>query len=283
MNVSLCTAFQVLAERTAFRHRRSLETGVWLREDGHTALNLQDLWAFRSVGLTILDFSPFTESRETGADWEWWFEDGNDAFGAAVQAKCLKDGTYDFGYVSRSGTAQLQRLLDYCAKQGDLTPQYCLYSGLSDVDALAPTWSCLSYPVSPAAWGCALLDGVVAAQLYASGVTGWKDVLAHALPWQCIACCPGGGPSAQGVSKRALDVSTRLRGLGDPARTSDGGASARIISMPSLRRGLPQRVAQLLNANARPQDIRVLALDLWKGELPGAVVVVRGQNVSEAT
>jgi hypothetical protein len=77
---------------------RSERTGIWLREDAITALNLQDLWKFRSSGLTVVDFSPYFESTTTGADWEWWFIDAQGSFGAAVQAKSLRNGRYDFGY-----------------------------------------------------------------------------------------------------------------------------------------------------------------------------------------
>ena len=278
MTGSLCTVFQVLAERTAFRHRRSHETGVWLREDGYTALNLQDLWSFRSAGLTIIDFSPFVESRETGADWEWWFEDNSGAFGAAVQAKCLKDGRFDFGYKSKGGSPQMQRLLDYCAHMGDLSPQYCLYSGLSDAELLAISWSCPSFPSSASAWGCSLLDGIVAAQLLGSGRTELQYVLSRSWPWQCIACCNSGAQSPVGMATRAFSLGQRLRAQ------SDGGNAAFDVSAdqdspaalaPSMQPALPNRIARLLDSTGISQLSRGQLLDEWRGELPRAVVVVR--------
>src|SRR5258708_2500989 len=97
----LCLVLRVLAERTWHRMGQSVSSGIWLREDAYTAINLQDLFEFHGRELLIVDFSPHIESNVTGADWEWWFLDRDGAFGAAVQAKCLRAGHYDLGYTPK--------------------------------------------------------------------------------------------------------------------------------------------------------------------------------------
>jgi len=124
----LCIAFQHMATRTWHRVRNNHTTGITLREDGITALNLQDLYKLQSQEFTVFDSTPHVESSTTGADWEWWFIQSGKHIGAAVQAKILTTTQdYDIAYVPKNGYPQIRRLLDY-SKSNGLTPMYCFYN-----------------------------------------------------------------------------------------------------------------------------------------------------------
>jgi len=76
----------------------------------------------------------FTQPGESvsGADWIWWWVDGNSAYGMLVQAKRMTTQRgkwhFDFGY--RNGT-QRMRLISSAASL-ELVPVYALYLGTAD-------------------------------------------------------------------------------------------------------------------------------------------------------
>jgi hypothetical protein len=271
MSVDLCNIFQALATRVWYRMYRSEATRIWLREDGITALNLQDLSDAAPSELVVVDFSPYRESRVTGADWEWWFVDDAGAWGAAVQAKCVKDGAYDFGYTPRgSKTRQVDRLIQYCASFGDLHPLYCLYNYWSASIPATERWTCPTISPFDGLWGCAIADGFNIQAIASKTPSSLATVYTMLQPWHCLVCCPGA--STAGIGHRARFVASRAASLVGRAATNRGEQIRGIVPvLPSL----PDRIIQLLEArvtDAEPQ--RGLVLDLWLDDPPAGVVVV---------
>jgi hypothetical protein len=266
----LCQLFQTLAVRTWTRMERSARTGIWLREDGITALNLQDLWDAAPSQLLVFDFSPAVESRTTGADWEWWFVGPSGCWGAAVQAKCLKAGGYDFGYTPRGGTVrQVDRLVRYCATLGDLRPLYCLYNHWSLLSG-DPPWPCPTVSAADDLWGCSIMDGYAAQRLASPSPTPLSVVATIIHPWHCVVCCPA--VTTRDAALRAQDVVSRISLERAVARDE---TTAQQQSNPPLLERLPNRVRGVMAARARGGQVTAdLLAQLWPDEPPAALVII---------
>jgi hypothetical protein len=279
----LCAAFQLLADRTWQRMAKTHTTGILLREDALTSINLQDLYHYKGPSFTFFDFTAMEESRESGADWEWHFVQPTGAFGAAVQAKSLVGGLYDIGYRPKKGPPQIERLLRYARRHG-LSPHYCFYNYWDGPAAASPFWPCPSIDRHLPLWGCAIADGLAVWELHRAGSHSLTDILPVCLPWHCLVCCPGRftpgrppGPAtrahgiAQYLHERAAEAFRRSRRARQRPSTR--------VSPPSLRDQPPERIQRLLDAEAGltrpPAD---LVLRLWDGQPPQFVVVMRAQE-----
>jgi hypothetical protein len=130
-------------------------------------------------------FSRAEESRQSGADWDWWFVDGQNALGLRIQAKRLranKDHYPSIAHASRSGL-QIDRLRTSAVASG-LVALYSMYSS-------RPAHHCQQ--VAPRDEGILLagatsvFDSVIApGRRHVSG-----DELAELTnPLACVACCP---------------------------------------------------------------------------------------------
>jgi len=254
---------------------RSLDTGIWLREEGITALNLQDLSEFDPQFMVISPFSPREESRETGADWGWWFLEPGVVFGAAVQAKCLREGRYDLAFKPRRARRlQIERLFAYCTSQGDVTPLYCLYNFWNFVETPVDVWPCGSFGPQAALWGCALLDGTAAWRLHAGGHYSPHRVLPFAEPWHCLTCCDFGDGKTRGAATRALAVSERLRERGRALESSAGELFWTELPPPRVFETPPPRLRSLLQARATEERIMLSDIErLWAGNVPRHIVI----------
>jgi len=214
----VCSTFQLRATRTWHRMKKNRTTSIYLREDGITAINLQELYKFNSDEFLVFDFTPHKENRITGADWEWWWLQGGESFGAAVQAKSLKpNNTYDIGATDNDGYPQIQRLLNYSFHY-QVTPLYCFYNYWNATPNSLLYWPCGSYPNRPELWGCALMDGWSAWNLHLLDRYALADILPLCMPWHCIACCPVINSTGQmGVASRACGIARSLRLNGESA------------------------------------------------------------------
>ena len=95
-----CKTFQTLSAQTWQLMRNNFNTPISIREDAITSLNLQHIYNSLGGLVSVFEFSPYDESRISGADWEWWFIGQTGVFGAAVQAKRLHTNQkYDVGYI----------------------------------------------------------------------------------------------------------------------------------------------------------------------------------------
>jgi hypothetical protein len=262
----LCLTLQALAERTWGRMFKNQSTGITLREDGITALNLQDLATFNQATLTVVDFSPWLESRETGADWEWWFVDQQGAFGAAVQAKSLSDCTYGIDFVPNGGTTQIDRLMQYC-KTNRVHPQYVFYNFWSKPQAA--TWPCPTISHHEPLWGCTIADGHAVYRLHKSGRSTLPHILPISLPWHCLTCCPPA--QSPGVGQAAYAVASVLHNVGT-AEAVDSD------NFPVLSAGLPERVRTALAASATPDRNPRDALAAWGDFPPRALVLIQDET-----
>ncbi len=255
----LCNTFATLAQRTWHRMRLSETTKVLLGETAITSLNLQDLIAKHSAEIDIVDFSPIVEARVTGADWEWWFVDGAQAIGFAIQAKRLDGGRYDVGYKPRNYAYQINTLLRYSWANG-LLPLYCWYN------YLAPKGG-KSYPQY---WGCAVADGYSVYQHHKRKEYTAGHLLPISVPWHALAC-EFDKRSVAGIHHmshllRHVQIDTVSKRYALPRNVG------RVDPNPGLL-GLPARVRSLLTFKDRIHEGAIL--DIPVRQLPRALVVVR--------
>jgi hypothetical protein len=280
---ALCAAFQHMATRTWHRIYNNHNTPISIREDGITALNLQDLYNFQSQEFSVVDFSPHVESSTTGADWEWWFMQPGRYFGAAVQAKALTvSQSYDIAYVPTNGYPQIRRLLDYSINSG-VAPMYCFYNWWQ----IPPTqhWPCGSFVEQEDLWGCALADGLQVWKLHRQNRHTLVDLHKYTMPWHCIVCCSGhvvGGP--EGPSTRAFGISRVLRSqqpLDEHTGQADEPDVYAQFPEPQIVQELPERIAVLRRYVHSHETIgRDMILKLF-GKTPPAKVVLIGNPEKE--
>jgi predicted nucleic acid-binding Zn-ribbon protein len=261
--------------------KKNRTTSIYLREDGITAINLQELYQYNSDKFLVFDFTPHKENKVTGADWEWWWLQGGESFGAAVQAKSLKpDYTYDIGATDRSGHPQIERLLNYSLHY-HVTPFYCLYNYWNATPSSLLSWPCQSFLSRPELWGCALIDGFRAWNLHLLKRYALADILPLCMPWHCIACCPGIFSSDQvGIATRACGIAKYLRLSRRDATDTDNAPvddEYGDFFEPNTQDQPPQRIRQLIDAVENGDGIsRELVNDLWDEQPPDYVLVQSG-------
>ena len=269
----LCEEFQKISKRTWNIMHNNLTLPIAVREDGITALNLQDLIKIKSNKIRIFDFTPQIESSQTGADWEWWFIQPGYCFGTAVQAKRLsKKSVYDVGYKKGS---QIKLLLNYC-KSNNITPMYCFYSWWNRPPY--KHWPCGSYLEHNYLWGCSLADGYAIWKLHLQKKHKLSDIHKYTMPWHCIACCPkhiDGGPI--GTATRAAGISVALRDnilyeLDSKEFPKDDEFPD--YDLPQVRQSLPDRISALLELSE--EDLNYDFIRHYFGEYPPAHIVLQG-------
>ena len=279
----LCRGFQHMATRTWHRIRNNHTKPISIREDGITALNLQDLYELQSHEFTVVDFSPHVESSTTGADWEWWFMQPGRNFGAAVQAKALSKALdYDIAYVPKKGYHQIARLLDYSRAKG-LTPMYCFYNWWS----VPPMehWPCGSFREQDDLWGCALADGHTVWRLHRQDKHSLSDIHRHTMPWHCIVCCPGrchGGPMGPGT--RAAGIARFLRSREaekeTPQHSQEPDQYAEFPE-PEIVAELPERISVLRHVVQCGEEVGSKMIHKLFGETPPKQVILQGRPDKE--
>lgn len=263
-----CSTFHALAIRTWHRMHTNLTTPIRLREDGITALNLQDIYLLLGGQIQVIDFSPYVESHITGADWEWWFLGKYSVFGAAVQAKCLSSqNNYDIGYIPKHGYPQIERLLDYSVANS-IAPLYCFYNWWNTT-SVPHKWPCHSYPQQDELLGCTLADGWTIYNYYLAKQYSASTLAAICEPWHCIVCCD---PVSIDPSERAHGVISRL-GSHRISSQEITTYKQRDIPQPQTRNELPQRITKAIQL-ARRGDIRDAALAM--GEYAPKQLLVMG-------
>ena len=280
---ALCIAFQHIAARTWHRIHNNHTCPISVREDGITALNLQDLYQLQLQEFTVIDFTPYVESNATGADWEWWFMQPGKYFGAAVQAKTLTTAQdYDIGYVPKNGYPQIRRLLDYSQSKG-LTPMYCFYNWWRVPPARH--WPCHSFVEQEDLWGCALADGFNVWKLHLRQKYSLADLNKYTMPWHCIVCCPGyvdGEP--RGQSTRASGIARVLRhqsSTNEPSEPDHEQGNYQEFPEPKIVEELPERITILREYVESHEKIgRDLILKLF-GETPPRQVILQGTPEKE--
>lgn len=169
--------------------------GVDQHEETITESLLLDL-ARSQPNVKVRTFTRMEESRETGADWAWWWEGERRWFGALVQAKVLKDRNglsgYDFGYRPKVSNyrpdpeRQIDLLLK-ASKHWDLPPLYALYNG-PDLNIDPASWHCTEIPYDPEAMGVAVLPAPIASWLLGLGDASQSSTNRFSRPLPCVIC-----------------------------------------------------------------------------------------------
>lgn len=154
---------------------------------------LQSTTAWASDRIVIRPFTRREESRDTGADWLWWWEgDPDQWFGCLVQAKRLRlsagSATFDYSYRPAPSGAepdpptQLQRLLDASDRLG-VPAAYLLYR--TPALGLPDDWACQTIPSS---WRSASVTFIAAAIVHERTSYGFDLDLDAVRPIDCLAC-----------------------------------------------------------------------------------------------
>ncbi|MFG0242401.1 MAG: DUF6615 family protein [Phycisphaerales bacterium JB054] len=216
--VSLCDSLQILA------------TNVWrLCEAGHahhidpnettlTEMNLIHLATCHPREIAIQKFTPHQESRQYGADWEWWFTDGQDTWGMRVQAKKLRVSTRDYhglDHQSTTSPAPQNDLLITAAQRDALFPLYCFYNWV-DLCHVPTDWRCITSRFNMQLLGCTIASAHRVRTIKNNGKLQFSAIIPFAMPWHCLACCPMGwqaGPD--GIRQWAIE----FLGATDPPPT----------------------------------------------------------------
>lgn len=136
-------------------------------------------------------FNRVEESRESGADWDWWFVSNSGALGLRVQAKKVitaLDQYRGLAHTNRRGL-QIEMLLE-SARSAHLLPFYALYHRPS----ASPPVLCKASPLlSHKAEGIFLADGTT---VYTQFIKGGRNpvsaeqLIATSNPLSCTFCCP---------------------------------------------------------------------------------------------
>ena len=135
-------------------------------------------------------FTRHEEARESGADWDWWFVDGQHALGLRIQAKRLrvsKDLYPSLAHSNRHGL-QIDKLRE-SASDSNLIPLYSFYSSESKPSSIL----CRGRAVRPSGQGIFLAAASSVHEMLFSGVRrqiAADQLVAIANPLPCVACCP---------------------------------------------------------------------------------------------
>lgn len=167
----------------------------WIRKQAAIGEESATDWLLYELSdrLPFIVYKKFTrhqESRDSGADWDWWFVLHHGALGLRVQAKKLTPGADHYrglAHTSRSGL-QIELLLE-SSKSANLLPLYALYSGSSSESGTM----CGGKLRGHANEGVFL---AAAPTLYDRFIGGGRSrveadgLIGHSNPLSCLFCCP---------------------------------------------------------------------------------------------
>lgn len=139
---------------------------------------------------TVEVFSRREESHDTGADWIWWFHQGDDWFGLLAQAKRLKKpvngvSRYDFDYRPRGGRPSQRATLLSAARWLGVPAAYVLYNGKGL--PRGTTGSCgwdSSRETLHERMGVAAISALLVDYLFSRHM----DVVCRSMPLECLVC-----------------------------------------------------------------------------------------------
>lgn len=287
--------------------------GARQHEEALTSHLLLEL-ARAQPNVRVATFNHFEENRDTGADWEWWWEGERNWFGALVQAKCLKKVAggvlgYDFAYTpapsvrNPTPARQIDVLLSAGYRRG-VPPMYALYNG-DGLDVAKKEWRCGEKDWDPPSMGVAILPAPVASWLVGLQATDQHSVNGYALPLHCHICPKSciGRPGALRWLFRSRDLPPpELLGFHSATTRDDPAFLAAVAYLEVLAvmragqfRGLgpSERIVDIVRTGVRnePPSYVYEALegatevssnvDADDGSLPGRVVVMKWTADSE--
>jgi len=143
--LALAHASEVVWRCTSGTNRR-LRVGEESLTD--IALLIAENWS--SGEITCHKFNRMAEHGTSGADWLWFFRQGNRRFSVLIQAKKLNmDGRPGYTELKKHtrGRTQMWRLIDYATRERHY-PLYCFYNSWER----QPSWAF----GDPWEWGCAV-------------------------------------------------------------------------------------------------------------------------------
>jgi hypothetical protein len=210
---------------------RAESLGLFMNEETITETLLLNL-AKRFQGKTVR-VRPFTKAEETknGADWEFWFMEGQQAVGLRIQAKRLyPSGRYDALYPKRAQTKALM------SKSGDCFPVFIFYNDSQSYDFIEPNCCCRN-------WRGRSHLGCTAASAYTVARRNNKDaakLAPYTIPWHCLLCPKR---SSHGASLPEV-VSSCLNALlqHDQRKDEPRYIPRKIIDIPEILRALSGQI-----------------------------------------
>lgn len=169
--------------------------GRWLRRQPAVGEESLTDWLLYQMSqrirwVTYYKFKRYEESRESGADWDWWFLSNQTSFGARVQAKKLTAGADHYRGIAHTNRSGLQiEMLIESAKFHQLVPLYNFYH----VQAGKPSVRCAGNSRAGTDEGVFVAS---AYEVYERFIKpGRATVLADPVmslsnPLSCFVCCP---------------------------------------------------------------------------------------------
>jgi len=182
----------------------SSEIATWLAEQDAVGEESITDWLLWQLGhlpfVTYRKFNRFLESRESGADWEWWFVSKTASLGMRVQAKRLRRNKNHYRSIAHvsQGVPQIGRLLAD-AKANNLLAFYCFYHDATDLSSVRcpAAWPAPEKGASPSPWApptsVLMAD---AGSIYTSCIAPGPNpipasqLIASSSPLACFFCCP---------------------------------------------------------------------------------------------
>jgi hypothetical protein len=188
---SLCPAFRAAAAgvQDLMARGRLLALTPW--ETSLTDMLLLSV-ASGYPGRVVAERFDAVREAPSGADWQWWFRDGDRYAGMRVQAKRRHPRTGTLSVKQRASgppdELQAERLVRVAARDG-LTAFYCFYSDrVPSGAAAASTGPCPHGPVDTAQWGVSMLLGRSVVRLAQARRLSSEKLAAAAWPWWAMVC-----------------------------------------------------------------------------------------------
>lgn len=184
-SASFCRTFRECAEWTFARLVLGWRSGIPLREDTVSEVNLQGIYLSHRDRVSVRRFSPREESH-AGADWEWWFHVGGRGFGLRVQAKrASRDNSYPLRH-KVGGRLQNDLLIEDAVTAGCL-PMYVLYNHDERLPQM-PSAGCAHSLDTPQLRGCSIVSGLTVRKALADEARPHVYTRKHSIPWNEIVC-----------------------------------------------------------------------------------------------
>lgn len=172
------------------------------------------------------------EETETGADFEWWLDDGSQALGMRVQAKKLdlSRGAYRQLRHGGSASAQVDQLIEAARPSGFL-PLYLFFNGPTEGRGADRC----PRPESEADRGCTMARADEVKLILEADAPSQEKVAAVSWPWRCLLCCPRF--SGRGASECVMRLFEQNSPMADVALWSEPPSYVRGMLSEGSRSG----------------------------------------------
>ncbi len=187
-SLKLCDDFVKEAQKVWNWLKISHLTNIKISEESITDFILLDLQSKHPKEIITKKFSRFQESK-IGADWEWWFNSGNNWLGLSIQAKKLDVRNLEYPELNKSkGEKQLDALINTSFSRKPKTiPLYVFYNYWTPYKYLPPGY-CSFDESHLNILGCSIVYALKIKELLNKNRNKLKDIARYMYPWSCLSC-----------------------------------------------------------------------------------------------